>query len=110
MIDIRKKEMRISTNENITTFLMYDLDVKPINDKLKKCNAILLCSNPCIEFWFLLNCKEQKNSINSTLCIDNLKKIKKAGVWSNYEKAKLTDSQKEYLKKTNQMQYKEQNY
>ena len=95
LINKRKKEISISKNEQVATFLMYDLDVTDINKKLKECNATWLCSNPCIELWFLLHCQNQKKTISTNTCINQLSKI--GGSWEQYEKPNLTQTQKQYL-------------
>lgn len=95
LINQRQQELKISKNEKISTFLMYDLDVKEINMKLESCNATWLCSNPCVELWFLLHSKEQTKSLTTAKCITALKKAD--DVWKEYHKSTLTDTQKTYL-------------
>ncbi len=73
-------------------FLMYDLDVEGTLDRLKNINKILLVSNPCIELWFLLHFRDQRNYISSSNCIRAVEDI-----LPNYEKGKLTDSLKRIL-------------
>ena len=52
------------TSSKDKTFLLYDIDVDGIPDKLKKIkNTTLLVSNPCIELWFLLHFKNQTANI-----------------------------------------------
>lgn len=51
----RCKRDRFTTKED-KTFLMFDLDVAGMLERLQKIDdAILLLSNPCIEYWFLLH-------------------------------------------------------
>lgn len=95
IISKQQKELKLSQHEQITTFLMYDLDVASVKEKLKSCNAIWLCSDPCIELWFLLHCKEQTayistNNCNSTLC-------KSHPDWKNYKKPIINDAQQQFL-------------
>lgn len=92
----RQNELKNSKNDVIKTFLMYDLDVKPLNEKLKSCNAEWLCSNPCIELWFLLHSKNQTAEISTDKCVSELKKS--ADCWHQYKKSVLTESQKETLR------------
>jgi len=96
LIAKRQQELKMSKNEKITTFLMYDLDVLTVNDKLRQCDAQWLCSNPCIELWFLLHGKEQNAEITTSLCNSSLKKINT--VWHDYRKPLLTDGQRKFLK------------
>ena len=78
------------------TFLMYDLDVPTMLERLKKVSdATLLCSNPCFELWLLLHAKDQKTPITSDTLIKELKKS--APVWKNYIKASFTETQKAFL-------------
>ena len=57
------------THEKDITFLMYDLDVPEMLEKISCIeNSILLVSNPCIELWFLLHYKSQTSSTNSSNC------------------------------------------
>lgn len=81
------------------TFLMYDLDEEGLLAKLKLIpNSILLVSNPCIEFWFLLHLRNQRANISCDICNKELKsKI------TGYEKGKLNLS----LTKTLSENYKD---
>lgn len=96
LINQRKKEIVIYPHEDVSVFLMYDLDVETISAKLKKCNAVWLCSNPCIELWYLLHSKDQKKSITTASCINALKKA--GNCWAQYAKPGLTDTQKQHLR------------
>lgn len=78
----RQNELKLSKDEQISTFLMYDLDVAPMVEKLKSCGAVWLCSNPCVELWFLLH-------------IHALQKANE--IWQNYQKPLLTEAQKNFL-------------
>ena len=61
LIDNRTRELKISPWDRVQSFLMYDMDVPAVNEKLLKCKANLLLSNPCFELWLLLHIEEQKN-------------------------------------------------
>lgn len=88
-------DMKIFADENFTLFLMYDLDVSSVNSKLEKITATKLLSNPCIELWFLLHSLEKTNPLTSDGC---LKKLRQCGnEWKNYEKGRLTETQKKIL-------------
>ena len=73
---------------------MYDMDVQTINEKLQKCKAEMLLSNPCFEIWLLLHAKDQKTVIDTDSLIKELKKS--APVWKNYSKSAFTDTQKSF--------------
>ncbi len=75
------------------TFLLYDLDVKDVLEKLSKFNdTILLLSNPCIELWFLLHLKTQNAEINCKRCNYDLNKN-----GGGYKKGVLTNHLKDLL-------------
>lgn len=95
LVDKRTKELKISQWDKVHTFLMYDMDVQSINEKLRKCNAEMLLSNPCFEIWLLLHAKDQKAAIETDALIKELKKS--APVWKNYSKSAFTDTQKAFL-------------
>ena len=96
LVEKRTKELKISQWDKVHTFLMYDMDVQAINEKLQKCKAEMLLSNPCFEIWLLLHAKDQKSAIETDALIKELKKS--APVWKNYSKSAFTDTQKAFLK------------
>ena len=69
----RTKELKISRWDKVQTFLMYDMDVPAVNEKLQACKAELLLSNPCFELWLLLHAKDQKTAISTDAVIKELK-------------------------------------
>lgn len=95
LVEKRAKELRISQWDKVHTFLMYDMDVQTINEKLLKCKAEKLLSNPCFEMWLLLHAKDQKAPVNTEAVIKELKKS--ALVWKSYSKSSFTDTQKTFL-------------
>ena len=95
LVENRTKELKISQWDKVHTFLMYDMDVQAINEKLRKCKAEMLLSNPCFEIWLLLHAKDQKVAIETDALIKELKKS--ASVWKNYSKSAFTDTQKAFL-------------
>ncbi len=75
------------------TYLMYDLDVTEMLERLQKVSgAELLCSNPCFELWLLLHYNEVKNAITSE---DSLKKL--SVVAKQYKKGTLSDEMIKHL-------------
>ncbi len=55
------------------TYLMYDLDVSTMLERLQRINgATLLCSNPCFELWLLLHYSDQKTELTSEDCVSRL--------------------------------------
>ena len=95
LVEKRTKELKISQRDKVHTFLMYDMDVQAINEKLRKCKAEMLLSNPCFEIWLLLHAKDQKAAIETDALIKELKKS--APVWKNYSKSAFTETQKSFL-------------
>ncbi len=92
LVEKRAKELRISQWDKVHTFLMYDMDVQTINEKLLRCKAEKLLSNPCFEVWLLLHAKDQKAPVNTEAVIKELKKS--APVWKSYSKSSFTDTKK----------------
>ena len=69
----RCKRDRFTTPED-KTFLMFDLDVPGMLDRLKKIqDATLLLSNPCIEYWFLLHYVDVNREVSTAECLSMLK-------------------------------------
>lgn len=101
LVESRIREIQISARDDVKTFLMYDMDVPAINEKLQRCKAILLLSNPCFELWILLHAKEQKSPINTEKVIAELERS--APLWKNYAKSSFTETQKAFLKETTQI-------
>ena len=95
LVDKHEQSLKISAKDKVDTFLMYDMDVQAINEKLLKCKAEMLLSNPCFEIWLLLHAKDQKTAIDTDALIKELKKS--APVWKNYSKSAFTDTQKAFL-------------
>lgn len=83
------------TTKNDRTFLMFDLDVEGILERLQKVkDAILLISNPCIELWFLLHYEDCKTEQTSSGCVQKLKKHA-----CTYTKGALSEIEKSTLLK-----------
>jgi len=95
-IDSYIKAEKISLNDKITSFLMYDLDTNEIIEKITACkSSINIASNPSVELWFLLHNSEQNAFISTNACIEKLRKSTKE--WECYKKGILTDKQKKTL-------------
>ncbi len=66
------------THQKDKMFLLYDVDVPGMLEKLKVIpQTILLASNPCIELWFLLHYKSQTANVDCKYCIQELSKHNK---------------------------------
>lgn len=95
LINTRIRELKISKNDKLLVFLMYDMDVVEVNKRLLDCKAFRLLSNPAVELWFLLHAKDKFTPGSSDGILHELKSL--GGCWADYEKAYLSDTQKEYL-------------
>jgi hypothetical protein len=93
----RTRELKISQWEKVETFLMYDMDVPAVNEKLIACNAQMLLSNPCFEIWILLHVKDQKSPLSTDALLKELRMS--SSLWKNYSKTPFTDTQIAFLKK-----------
>lgn len=90
-----QKELELSASDNVRTFLMYDMDVADVVDKLAKCSAEPAFSNPCFEIWPQLHVRDHSTPISTS---ELLKKLKESTpVWRNYRKGEFTDTQKNFL-------------
>jgi hypothetical protein len=80
-------------HEKDKCFLMYDLDVPEMLEKLQSIKeAILLVSNPCIELWYILHTCNHTAEATSPQCIAQLE-IK----CSDYRKGFICDKLKHEL-------------
>ena len=91
----RCKSVYVQT-KNDHTYLMYDLDVETMLERLLKVpGAVLLCSNPCFEIWILLHYIEQKTGLTSEECVGKL-----IGYAKQYKKGSLGNEMKQHLVET----------
>ena len=68
-------------------FLLYDLDVPEMLPRLQSIrNSILLCSNPCIELWFILHTCNHSAEATSLQCLEKLERICK-----DYKKGSVSE-------------------
>lgn len=95
LINRYRKELKITSVENITCFLMYDADVQNVVENIKSCDANVLLSRPCIEVWFLAH--EEKIPATDISGDECLARLRSHDVWKNYRKANLTDKEKDAL-------------
>jgi hypothetical protein len=90
------KVEKIGRSDRITSFLMYDLDIKDNVEKIAACrDSISISSNPCVELWFLLHSSDQNAFISTNACIEKLRKA--AIEWECYKKGILSEQQKRLL-------------
>ena len=91
------------THEKDLNFLMYDIDVSRIIERLNKIdNCTLLLSNPCIELWFLLHYKNQTANIDCKKCCNEMKnrnRVYKKGAIDKKLKEKLSSKMKDAIKR-----------
>lgn len=91
LIDEYKRSMQISPADQVSTFLMYDLDVAELLPRLKDCDAELLVSNPTVELWYLQHSADQRIGNSSREVLSALRQS--APEWRNYRKGLLTGPQ-----------------
>lgn len=90
-IDRCKRERFTTSNDK--TFLMFDLDVAGMLRHLSKIKgAILLLSNPCIEYWFLLHYNDANREMSSAECLALLKSKD-----TEYSKGAFSEAMKKVL-------------
>ena len=88
----RCKRERFSTQDD-KTFLMFDLDVPGMMEHLRKIkDAVLLLSNPCVEYWFVLHYKDTNKEMSSAECLALLK-----GIDADYRKGTFSTAMKKVL-------------
>jgi hypothetical protein len=74
-------------------FLLYDLDVPEMLEKLQSINdTILLVSDPCIELWYILHTCNHSGEATSAQCITQLE-----GICKGYRKGTICDKLKQEL-------------
>jgi hypothetical protein len=95
LIERHVKAERIAKDDVVSSFVMYDLDVPGLSERLNRCKATHLISNPCIELWFLLHEHNQCSNIATDACVTKLKKI--SPDWNTYAKGSLSKSQQKIL-------------
>jgi len=87
---------KLDNGDKITTFLMYDLDIESIAEKIAACkDSISIASNPSVELWFILHIVEQRAAISTSDCIGKMRKS--SSDWLDYKKGTLTEKQKRQL-------------
>ena len=75
-------------HEKDIDFLVYDANVPEVLERLKKISStLLITSNPAIELWFLLHCKNQTANITEDECIRQLSNRKP----NNYKKGVIDE-------------------
>jgi hypothetical protein len=95
LIDKHEESLKIDKCDKVTTFLMYDMDVEAVNQRINQCKATFLLSNPCFEFWLLLHHSKVTTPLDTDAVIRKLKASD--SVWQQYTKGTLTFSQQNYL-------------
>lgn len=88
-------DLDLSSDRLCRVFMVYDADVECIVDRLKEIDGTLILSNPCIELWFMLHGRDYHRHSHSEGIVMELKSSH--GVWSNYTKGNLNDTQVKFL-------------
>jgi hypothetical protein len=78
------------THEKDKCFLLYDIDVPEMLERLKSINdSTLIASNPCFELWYVLHYCNQISQINTNDCHNKLRTN-----CSEYKKGKIPEKLK----------------
>ena len=86
------------THSKDQTFLIYDMDVPVVVERLSSIkNVNLILSNPCFELWLLLHYKDQKGEYNCTQTESQLNTIS-----GGYSKGRISSEIKVYLEENSQ--------
>lgn len=96
LVNRKVREVKLTPHDQVKVFLVYDMDVETINRKIEECDCSKILSNPCFEIWYLLHSKKVSRRLETDECLKFLKNSSQ--IWANYDKGKLTDSQKAFLK------------
>ena len=100
---IKRYKRERGTHEKDKTFLLYDLDVSGVLERIEAIrDTTLLVSNPCFELWYLLHFKAQKSDITCKACNDELDKRAvgyKKGQLGEKLKDKLTNDRGKAIKR-----------
>jgi len=94
LIDKHTKTEKLDPKDTIHIFFMYDLDCSIIAEKVKACQGVMICCNPCIELWFYLHAREQHANISTNACLNLIKRVPG---WENYKKGSLSERQQDLL-------------
>ncbi|MCL1603921.1 RloB family protein [Succinatimonas hippei] len=90
---VENSKREYEKTDNDKTFLMFDLDVPDILQRLQKIpKAILLVSNPCFELWILLHLTDIHGPLNTEECLNRL-----LAKLPDYLKGKFTEEHKKIL-------------
>ena len=75
MESLRRFKKTKTSHPKDNDYLMYDLDRDDVLKRLQSIKgAKIIASNPCLEFWYLLHCMDQKAPISSADCLSALNK------------------------------------
>ncbi len=81
---IRKYKKGKPSHPKDKTFVMYDLDKEVTREKILTLKAELLCTNPCIELWFLLHFKNHSAHLSTRDALQLLERK-----YPNYQQGKM---------------------
>lgn len=89
------KELGLTKEDECQIFYIYDADVDCIVDKLLKMPGLTILSNPSIELWYLIHCRDNGRFIAPDSIVKELSSSH--GVWNSYAKGRLSGEQQEFL-------------
>lgn len=89
------KELGLGKEDECRIFYVYDADVDCIVERLLKLPGLTILSNPSIELWYLMHCRDNRRFIAPESIAKELSASHK--VWESYAKGRLNSEQQEFL-------------
>lgn len=89
------KELGLGKEDECRVFYVYDADVDCIVDRLLKLPGMTILSNPSIELWYLMHCRDNRRFIAPESIVKELSASHK--VWNSYSKGILSMDQQKFL-------------
>lgn len=89
------KELGLGKEDECRVFYVYDADVDCIVERLLTLPGMTILSNPSIELWYLLHCRDNRRFIAPDSIIKELSSSHSA--WNSYAKGRLRPEQQDLL-------------
>lgn len=89
------KELGLGKEDECRVFYVYDADVDCIAERLLKLPGLTILSNPSIELWYLMHCRDNRRFIAPESIMKELSSSHK--VWDSYAKGRLNPEQQKFL-------------
>lgn len=89
------KELGLGKEDECHVFYIYDADIDCIVERLLKLPGMTILSNPSIELWYLLHCRDNRRFIAPYSIVKELSASH--SVWNFYAKRSLSIDQQGFL-------------